>query len=301
MILSASGWRDVFAADRDAESRLKEISGFHAFAAAAAADVFADFIRDKNGGGAPRVIVGLDTRPTGMAIAEQVLDALLAKGGLVFFCGVTAAPEIMAYARSLGREGGADGFIYISASHNPIGYNGMKFGLTDGGVLGGADMARLETEFTARLSSRGDVFPDPAGTGNSDLKEALNNAGRHKNAALAAYTDFSLETASGGQAAVLTELKEAVKAAPLGIAADFNGSARALSIDKGFFNNLGLKFRAINGKAGEIAHKIVPEGDALIPCRDFLSEIRRTDKDFLLGYVPDCDGDRGNIVFFDEN
>jgi phosphoglucomutase len=74
-----------------------------------------------------------------------------------------------------------------------------------------------------------------------------------------------------------------------------------LSIDKGFFNNFGLKFRAINGRAGEITHKIVPEGDALMPCSDFLSELRRADKDFSLGYVPDCDGDRGNIVFFDEN
>jgi phosphoglucomutase len=301
MILSASGWRDVFAADGDAESRLKEISGFHAFAAFAAAEVFADFIRANNGGRAPCVVVGLDTRPTGMAIAEQVLNALLAKDVRALFCGVTAAPEIMAYARSLGGEGGADGFIYISASHNPIGYNGIKFGLTDGGVLGGADMEMLKAELNKRISSRDADFPGGVKSGHLVLKEVLDKTPRYKNAALSAYTNFSLEVVSGGQTAVLTGLKDAIKAAPIGIAADFNGSARTMSIDKDFFENLGLKFRAINDKAGEIAHQIVPEGEALKPCLDFLTEIRWTDRDFLFAYAPDCDGDRGNIVFFDEN
>jgi phosphoglucomutase len=301
MILSASGWRDVFAADGGAESRVKEISVFHAFAAAAAADVFADFVRANNGGRTARVIVGLDTRPTGTAIAEQVLNALLAKDADVLFCGVTAAPEIMSYARSLGKEGGADGFIYISASHNPIGYNGIKFGLIDGGVLDGSGMARLKAEFNKIISSWDPASPVPCTTGNAAVEKALNHARRHKNSALSAYTIFSMETASGGQDAVLDGLKDALKTAPIGIAADFNGSARTVSIDKDFFNNLGLKFAAINGKAGEIAHQIVPEGEALVPCCDFLTEIRRRDRDFLLAYVPDCDGDRGNIVFFDEN
>ena len=54
-----------------------------------------------------------------------------------------AAPEIMAYARGVAgaeREDAA-GFVYVSASHNPRGHNGLKFGLGDGGVLGAADSA----------------------------------------------------------------------------------------------------------------------------------------------------------------
>ncbi|MDR2344075.1 MAG: phosphatidylglycerol lysyltransferase [Spirochaetaceae bacterium] len=301
MILSASGWRDVFAADGDAESRLKEISGFHASAAAAAAELFAGFVRAKKGGGAPRIIVGLDTRPTGVAIAEPVLDALRAKGCRILFCGVTAAPEIMAYARFLGKTGGADGFIYISASHNPIGYNGIKFGLTDGGVLGGTDMTRLGAEFRTLIPPRDSAPQMPLGTKTAFFAKTLKKAVKYKKRALAAYSRFSLETAAGGQGTVLGELKKAIKAAPLGIAADFNGSARAVSIDKDFFKGFGIKFRAINGKAGEIVHQIVPEGEALKPCRDFLEQLRRDDPDFLFAYVPDCDGDRGNIVFFDEN
>jgi phosphoglucomutase len=300
MILSASGWRDVFAADGDAESKLKKISGFHAFAAAAAASIFADFVRAKNS--APRIIVGLDTRPTGMAIVEQVLNALHAKGCGVLFCGLTAAPEIMAYARDCGADYSADGFIYISASHNPIGYNGIKFGLTDGGVLGGADMARLEAEFRALNPFSEAALPMPGiKAGSQALTEALNEAPRYKAQALAAYRGFSLETAAGGREAVLAELKGAIKAAPIGIAADFNGSARTVSIDRDFFEGFGLKFAAINGEPGEIVHQIVPEGAALIPCRLFLERLKADDPDFTLAYVPDCDGDRGNIVFFDEN
>ncbi|MDR3356898.1 MAG: phosphatidylglycerol lysyltransferase [Spirochaetaceae bacterium] len=302
MILSASGWRDVFAADGDAESARRDISDFHAFAAATAAAVFADFLRAKTQANAPRssIIVGIDTRPTGGAVAAEVLNALAAKGCRVLFCGVAAAPEIMAYARSCGEDGGADAFIYISASHNPIGYNGIKFGLTDGGVLGGADMARLEEEFQARTSAWDGAFP-ASGKAGIAVTEALNKAPLYKSAALASYRDFSLETATGGQDAILSELKSAISAAPLGIAADFNGSARAASIDKAFFEGLGLKFASINDRPGEISHRIVPEGEALRPACDFLSEKRRTDGDFVLAYTPDCDGDRGNIVFFDEN
>jgi phosphoglucomutase len=57
----------------------------------------------------------------------------------------------------------------------------------------------------------------------------------------------------------------------------------------------------INGKPGEIAHAIIPEGDSLEPCRVFLEELHANDPAVILGYVPDCDGDRGNLVIWDES
>jgi phosphoglucomutase len=300
VILSTSGWRDIFAEDGEAESHSGKISGFHTFVSAAAALLFVELICKKSAGGS--VIVGRDTRPTGDAVARTIIRALLAEKCRVIFCGVTAAPEIMAYARSLG--GGADGFIYISASHNPIGYNGIKFGRTDGGVLGSADMAVLEKGFHSLNSSRdaaAQLLEKLNGVAACLFDATLNNATRFKNDALAAYSSFSLETAAFEQECILTELRNAINAAPLGIAVDFNGSARSLSIDKSFFESFGLKFRYINDEAGKIVHQIVPEGEALLPCAAFLDELRRDDPDFTLAYVPDCDGDRGNIVFFDEN
>jgi phosphoglucomutase len=57
----------------------------------------------------------------------------------------------------------------------------------------------------------------------------------------------------------------------------------------------------MNDKPGQIAHRIVPEGESLEPCRLFLEEVHARDPSAALGYVPDCDGDRGNLVIWDES
>jgi phosphoglucomutase len=67
------------------------------------------------------------------------------------------------------------------------------------------------------------------------------------------------------------------------------------------FRSLGIGFRSINGKPGEIAHAIIPEGESLAPCARFLSELQAGAPSFTLGYVPDCDGDRGNLVVWDSD
>jgi phosphoglucomutase len=73
-----------------------------------------------------------------------------------------------------------------------------------------------------------------------------------------------------------------------------------MSIDEDFLTSLGLRFKTINSKPREIVHRIVPEGESLEPCRIFLEDAHRQESSFILGYVPDCDGDRGNLVIWDE-
>jgi phosphomannomutase len=63
---------------------------------------------------------------------------------------------------------------------------------------------------------------------------------------------------------------------------------------------LGIRTRFANANPGEIVHGIVPEGDNLELCRRLLEQAHREDPSFLLGYVPDNDGDRGNIAWIDE-
>ncbi len=55
----------------------------------------------------------------------------------------------------------------------------------------------------------------------------------------------------------------------------------------------------MNDIPGQIAHRIVPEGESLDPCRFTLEKWHRQDPAFCLGYVPDNDGDRGNLVYID--
>jgi phosphoglucomutase len=306
MLLSASGWRGIFAADGCGESETGLISPARRLLAAAAAEVFAAYLREQ--GTTPLLIVGTDTRPTGKIIAETIITVLLAGGCEVRYPGITAAPEIMAYARRF--EAPGTGFMYISASHNPIGHNGLKFGLTDGGVLPGAETDKLAGALRSLAASPENLArleklinsPDTRALGR--VYEA---AGEHKKAAYAAYLAFTRRVVFGGgeygqdaggglAAAIMTGLAER----PLGIVCDFNGSARTLSIDGEFLVSLGLSFRAMNERPGGIRHRIIPEGESLEPCRRFLEEQHALDPAYILGYVPDCDGDRGNLVIWDE-
>jgi phosphoglucomutase len=308
MILSTSGWRGVFAECGGEESSEPAVSRSHKIIAAAAAWVFLEFLAHRQGGAdrqektgdVKEVVLGRDTRPTGEVIAEAMIPVMLALGFTPRYISIAAAPEIMAYARSRGNA-----FIYISASHNPIGYNGIKFGLGDGGVLQGGEAAVLaeklrellaSEEKTRRLEEILDAPPEEAA-------QVHFLSPQYKEEALNTYALFTGETVSGRSGGEAWELLDAlsrnIKKFNLGIAVDFNGSARTLSIDKNFFSNLGVKFYSINDKPGEIRHTIVPEGESLEPCRLFLEELRRKDQMVLLGYVPDCDGDRGNLVIWD--
>jgi phosphoglucomutase len=296
MILSASGWRGVFAEGGEEEDETEVISDAHRIISAAAALVFAEYLQEN-----ALVLVGCDTRPTGKAVVDAMIPVLLARGCDVHYAGVTAAPEIMAWARKAGGEN--TGFIYISASHNPIGHNGIKFGLTDGGVLAAEEAAKLIAAFRLFFESDDCVTrieeissaADPA-----KLKDVYAGIEDAKKEAVKAYYDFCGDVALGGSAALARALKDGLAKRPLGLVCDFNGSARTVSIDREFFSALGLKCAFINDRPRQIVHRIVPEGESLDPCRELLEKAHENDASFTLGYVPDCDGDRGNLVIWDD-
>jgi phosphoglucomutase len=312
MILSHSGWRGVFSVSGDEEDRTGGISTAQASIAAGAAVVFAEYLRSKDAAGKsgpPVVLVGRDSRPSGKAIADIVNAALMSHNCEPRYAGITAAPEIMAWARSRGGLPNICGFIYISASHNPIGHNGFKFGLSDGGVLPAQEMAVLAANLRSLLADPDSAarleelvksviksgFAGPAGTADNAKKEALD-----------AYLKFCDEVVWGPGGGGSREngidgaFRKGIATRPLGVCCDFNGSARCKSIDRNFFAQLGIRFEAVNEKPDEIVHRIIPEGESLEPCRVLLEETHRSDACFALGYVPDCDGDRGNLVVWDE-
>ena len=113
------------------------------------------------------------------------------------------------------------------------------------------------------------------------------------------YSDFSIDVVFDTYPRKITDLRKSLEMSPLGIVGELNGSARGASIDKVFLESLGLKVRLFNSVPREIRHAILPEGSSLDPCRELLQEAWREDPAFLVGYVPDNDGDRGNIVYID--
>ena len=302
MILSVSGWRKVFAVSGEETDTTTEIGMENTCISVLSALVFSDYVKKRTGKRTPTIVLGIDTRPTGPEIANVMIRLLLKEKVVVRYVGVTAAPEIMAYSKLF------DGFIYISASHNPIGHNGIKFGLNDGGVLNGKENALLVEEFKAKCSDEfalQNVSRLISVRSQSDLEWVYSESISTKKEALEIYKTFSKNVISSLTNVSLQDkffdnLKAQIKANPIGIVCDFNGSARTMSIDKEFFAENNLNFYPFNDIPGKIVHEIIPEPENLVYCAKKMEELQKAGiKDAILGYMPDCDGDRGNIVYWD--
>ena len=76
MILSASGWRKVFAVSGDEQDSNPKISDNDKCISIAAAKVFYDYIKNKSGQETPVIAIGIDTRPTGAEIADAMIHYL---------------------------------------------------------------------------------------------------------------------------------------------------------------------------------------------------------------------------------
>jgi len=298
MILSASGWRAVFAADGAEESPNPEVCREHLLLVGLAARVFAGAIRQIRAEEA-RVAVGADTRPTGPLLAQAAIRAFLGERIEPEYLFVVASPEIMALTRT--RED-ISGFLYVSASHNPIGHNGLKMGLGDGSVAGGEFSVALVGQFRtlaadpAELARTADMLRV---SGSAAESRIYRMAPAQKQTAADVYRTFTEEVIRGpGPQAqeAIAELTTELQAIRPGIVADMNGSARSVSIDQLILTEIGCRLQCINDTAGLIQHQIVPEGAGLAECVTTLSESSHADPGFIMGYVPDNDGDRGNLV-----
>lgn len=297
LILSASGWRGIFAKSGEEEDNTTEITAEHKAIAAFMAQAYVDFIKKTNPN--PKIALGFDARPTGPAIADSMLRVLLANNITPLYLGITAAPEIMAFSHTI------DGFIYISASHNPIGHNGVKFGKNYGGVIPGSEASILAKDFLALCDVKNPFEKAEflSKCDESKLKEVYENHKTNKNAAINFYEDFSTKVICGDadSSLIFGSIKETTDKTPLSIVCDMNGSARTLSIDNSYFNKNGIGFYAINNEPGKIVHAIIPEPENLIHCANEMTRLQKEGKtDAILGYMPDCDGDRGNIVFWNK-
>ncbi len=90
--------------------------------AAAYAGAFGSFLRATTGKARPRVAVGLDGRISGPPLAAAAIGGLMATGCDVIDLGVAMTPSV---GVMIGHHR-ADGGLAITASHNPIEWNGIK-------------------------------------------------------------------------------------------------------------------------------------------------------------------------------
>jgi phosphoglucosamine mutase len=111
----------------------------------------------KDGEQQPRVLVSRDTRISGQLLKHALISGLLSVGIEVMDMGVVTTPGV-AY---LVRKQEADAGVMITASHNPVQDNGIKFFGSDGYKLSD----ELEAEIEVLLDADKDNLPRPSSTG----------------------------------------------------------------------------------------------------------------------------------------
>ncbi|MFC5649604.1 phosphoglucosamine mutase [Paenibacillus solisilvae] len=103
----------------------------------------------------PKVVIGLDTRISGPMLEASLIAGLLSIGASVVRLGVVSTPAVAYLTRVLGADAG----VMISASHNPVEDNGIKFFGGDGFKL--SDDTELEIE--RLMDAAADELPRPEG------------------------------------------------------------------------------------------------------------------------------------------
>ena len=110
------------------------------------------------------IIVGCDTRISGGMLASALMAGICSVGANAIFVGVMPTPAI-AY---LTRKHKVDAGVVISASHNPMEFNGIKFFNGDGYKL--SDALEDEIEELIKNNMKDVVLPIGSGVGKIDYR-----------------------------------------------------------------------------------------------------------------------------------
>ncbi|MGG7096680.1 phosphoglucosamine mutase [Clostridium sardiniense] len=164
----------------------------------------------------PKILVAKDTRISGDMLEAALVAGILSVGAEAVVLGVIPTPAVA----HLTREYGADAGVMISASHNPVEYNGIKFFNNNGYKLSD----ELEDEIQRVIESNFEGVPSPTGV----------SLGREKVevSALDDYIEFAKNTISSN----LEGMKIALDCA--------NGASYKAAVEA--FRDLGAEVYVIN-------------------------------------------------------
>ncbi len=122
-----------------------------------------------------RVVVGGDTRPSRHMVRSALFSGLLATGCEVIDLDLATTPTIEVMVEHLGASGG----VCVTASHNPIGWNALKFLDRNGHFLGpeeGEEVNRIYREGSYRYvgtANLGRIHPQPGGGVDEHIRRIL--------------------------------------------------------------------------------------------------------------------------------
>ncbi len=113
-------------------------------------------------GAGKRVVIGRDSRQSGPELQQAITDGLTATGVNVTSLGIVSTPGGALMTSKLAADGG----VVVTASHNPIQYNGIKFLQPSGTGLTAEDAMKLKSIWEAGEFSL--VGEDARGTESQD-------------------------------------------------------------------------------------------------------------------------------------
>jgi phosphomannomutase len=206
-----------------------------------------------------KIIVATDTRPTGILFAKAAINGILSSQSIPVDIGIVPTPTACVAVKHFEASGG----IIITASHNPITYNGYKMIHKSGRLFSKFECEEIYSEFFKNKIS---------------YKEADNFSCVQKQDAVSVHIQKIL-------ASVNVEL---IKSAKIKVAVDSINGAAGVIFPK-LLDKLGVEWKGINNKLdGDFTHNPEPRPENLTQLSDLIS----TSKDCWAGFAFDPDADR---------
>ncbi|MES2023793.1 MAG: phosphoglucosamine mutase [Patescibacteria group bacterium] len=269
--LNVSGYRGVWG-----QTLTEEIARGYARA-------FALFTKEITGKEKPTILVGRDGRASGSEIKEIIIPELEKIGASVVYGDVMPTPTVLFAVR----KHGYDGAIIITASHNPIEYNGLKFVNNKALFTIEDEVSKIESYYeSARSSAFGSIAqagePSIAIRQQADMRADKNTASR------AETPNFSKEHADK----IITNINvSAIRAKKFKVAVDMI-NASACVMDPYLFEQLGVELIPLNNTPnGQFAHTPEPLKQNLTGIAEL---VKTSGAD--LGFAHDPDADRLLII-----
>lgn len=226
---------------------------------------FVKFLKKDQGNEKPTILIGRDGRETGPLIKEIIIKELLKYGVNVIDGEVLPTPTVLFSVK----KNKYDGAIIITASHNPIEYNGLKFVNNKALFLEENESEKINI-YAKENNLEAEATP---GTLINEVLEIPNFTKEHANEILK-HIDLDL-----------------IKSKKYKVAVDMI-NASACAIDPYLFEKLGIEIIPFNNiPNGKFAHKPEPNKENLKE----ISEAMQNSK-IDLGFAHDPDADRLIVI-----